>query len=652
MQTTLYPMSKTFSETARIKPNDYEAMHQASLENPDDFWDEQAKRYVTWATPWEQTMQGDFEQANIAWFVGAKLNACYNCVDRHLAKHADKIAVRWEGNQASEQRCLTYAELHEAVCRLANVLKAEGVQAGDRVGIYLPMIPEAVIAMLACARLGAIHSVIFGGFSADALTNRLNDAQCRLLITADGSYRGEKSVVFKNQVDEALLNSPSVERVLVVQRTGKHIAWNPARDRWYHEAVAEASPLCEPVWMDANAPLFILYTSGSTGKPKGVVHATGGYLVYAAMTYACVFDHQENNTHDVYWCTADVGWITGHTYGVYGPLANGASILIYEGLPNYPDYARFWEMIDRHQVSIFYTAPTALRSLRREGDAWLNKSSRTSLRLLGTVGEPINPDVWVWFHEVVGQSRCPIVNTWWQTETGGVLLTPLPGAMQLAPGAVGQAFFGIVPEVVRETGEVCEAGEKGRLVIKKPWPGMMQGIYGDKQRFIDTYLHEVPGAYLTGDLAHVDASGNYWIAGRSDDVIQVSGHRLGTEELESALVSHPRVSEAAVVGVPDEIKGEHLYAFVTLQVSVQSTDELKQALIKHVREVIGPIATLECIQWADALPKTRSGKIMRRLLRKIAQGDVSNLGDLSTLAEPAIIQPLIIDARALCSLII
>jgi len=650
MQTTLYPISKKFSQTARIKSNDYDAMYQASLEHSDDFWDEQAKRYVSWASPWDKTMDGDFEQANIAWFVGAKLNACYNCVDRHLPKHADKIALRWEGNQISEQRCLTYTELHEAVCRLANALKAEGVQAGDRVGIYLPMIPEAVIAMLACARLGAIHSVVFGGFSADALSNRLNDAQCRLLITADGSYRGEKSIEFKTQVDEALRHSPSVERVLVVQRTGDKIAWNHTRDRWYHEAVAEVSPVCAPVWMDANAPLFILYTSGSTGKPKGVVHATGGYLVYAAMTYACVFDHQENNIiNDIYWCTADVGWITGHTYGVYGPLANGASILIYEGIPNYPDYARFWDMIDRHQVNIFYTAPTALRSLRREGDAWLNSTSRDSLRLLGTVGEPINPDVWVWFHEVVGQSRCPIVNTWWQTETGGILLTPLAGAMQLAPGAVGQAFFGIVPEVVNDAGAACAVGEKGKLVIKKPWPGMMQGIYGDTQRFIDTYLSEVPGAYITGDLAHVDAAGHYWIAGRSDDVIQVSGHRLGTEELESALVSHLAVSEAAVVGVPDDIKGEHVYAFVILQASIQATDELKQALVRHVRGVIGPIATLEMIQWADALPKTRSGKIMRRLLRKIAGGDTSHLGDLSTLAEPAVIQQLVLDARALCS---
>lgn len=646
MQTTLYPISKTFSETARIKPNDYEAMYQAALEHSDEFWDEQAKRYVSWATPWDKTMQGDFEQANIAWFVGAKLNACYNCVDRHLPKYADKIALRWEGNQASEQRCLTYAELHEAVCRLANVLMSEGVQAGDRVGIYLPMIPEAVIAMLACARIGAIHSVIFGGFSADALSNRLNDAQCRLLITADAGYRGEKCIAFKTQVDEAVLHSPSVERVLVVRRAGKKIAWNNARDKWYHEAVAEAPPICEPVWMDANAPLFILYTSGSTGKPKGVVHATGGYLVYAAMTYACVFDHQKD---DVYWCTADVGWITGHTYGVYGPLANGASILLYEGIPNYPNYARFWEMIDRHNVNIFYTAPTVLRSLRREGDAWLSSTSRDSLRLLGTVGEPINPDVWVWFYEMVGHSRCPIVNTWWQTETGGILLTPLPGAMELAPGAVGQAFFGIVPEVVNDAGSACVAGENGRLVIKQPWPGMMQGIYRDKQRFIDTYLSEVPGAYLTGDLAHVDASGNYWIAGRSDDVIQVSGHRLGTEELESALVSHEAVSEAAVVGVPDEIKGEALYAFVTTQIDTKPTDELKHVLVAHVREVIGPIATLQSIQWADALPKTRSGKIMRRLLRKIAGGDAAHLGDLSTLAEPAVIKQLVLDARALCS---
>lgn len=646
MQTTLYPISNNFSKTARINSHDYDAMHQTSLENPHAFWDEQAKRYVSWESSWEKTMEGDFKHANIAWFVGAKLNACYNCVDRHLPKHADKIALRWEGNKASEQRSLTYAELHNAVCRLANVLKDEGVQAGDRVGIYLPMIPEAVIAMLACARLGVIHSVIFGGFSAEALSNRLNDANCRLLITADGSYRGEKSIAFKTQVDEALLTAPSVERVLVVRRTGDDIAWDNTRDTWYHEAVREVSSQCEPVWMDANAPLFILYTSGSTGKPKGVVHATGGYLVYAAMTYACVFDHQED---DIYWCTADVGWITGHTYGVYGPLANAASIVLYEGIPNYPDYARFWEVIDRHKVSVFYTAPTALRALRREGDAYLSSTSRDSLRLLGTVGEPINPDVWVWYHEVVGCGRCPIVNTWWQTETGGILLTPLSGAMELVPGAAGKPFFGVVPEVVDDAGVPCAAGETGRLVIKQPWPGMMQGIYGNKQRFIDTYLSEVPGTYLTGDLAHIDEAGQYWIAGRSDDVIQVSGHRLGTEELESALVSHVSVSEAAVVGVPDVIKGASLYAFVTTQADVKVTDALKQALIAHVRTVIGPIATLEVIQWADALPKTRSGKIMRRLLRKIAAGDASHLGDLSTLADPTVIKQLVLDARALCS---
>ena len=646
MQTTLYPISKQFSKTSRITSDVYEAMHQASLKDPHAFWDAQAKRYVSWESPWEKPMQGDFEHADVSWFVGGQLNACYNCVDRHLPAHADKIALRWEGNQASEQRSLNYKELHAAVCRLANVLKAEGVKAGDRVGIYLPMIPEAVIAMLACARLGVIHSVIFGGFSSEALSNRLNDARCRLLITADGSYRGEKSIAFKTQVDEALLSAPSVEHVLVVQRTGEDIAWNTTRDRWYHEAVREVSSVCEPVWMDANAPLFILYTSGSTGKPKGVVHATGGYLVYAAMTYNCVFDHQDD---DIYWCTADVGWITGHTYGVYGPLANAASVVLYEGIPNYPDYARFWEIIDRHKVSVFYTAPTALRSLRREGDAWLSSTSRGSLRLLGTVGEPINPDVWVWYHEVVGNSRCPIVNTWWQTETGGIVLTPLAGAMELAPGAVGKPFFGIVPLVVDDAGLPCAPGQTGCLVLKQPWPGMMQTIYGDKQRFIDTYLREVPGAYLTGDLAHVDEAGQYWIAGRSDDVIQVSGHRLGTEELESALVSHPSVSEAAVVGVPNVIKGASLYAFVTTQANVQPTDKLKQALVAHVRTVIGPIATLGVIQWSEALPKTRSGKIMRRLLRKIAGGDASELGDLSTLAEPAVIKRLVLDARALCS---
>ncbi len=629
-ESTLYPVPKAFEKKARITSEVYEKMYRASCDDPSSFWDEQARQYTSWQKPWQKTFEGDFKTHDISWFVGGKLNACYNCVDRHLETRGHQTALIWEGNQPEEQRRLTYLELHEQVCRLANVLKSEGVLAGDRVGIYLPMVPEAFVAMLACARIGAIHSVVFGGFSAEALSNRLSDAQCKLLITADGSYRGDKKIDFKTQVDKALATSPMVERVLVVERTGADIAWQPSRDVWYHKALAAASVDCEPMWMDASSPLFILYTSGSTGKPKGILHATGGYLVYAAMTYALVFDHQQD---DIYWCTADVGWITGHSYDVYGPLTNGASVLLYEGIPNYPTPARFWEIIDKHQVSVFYTAPTALRSLRGEGDAFVQSTSRKSLRLLGAVGEPINPDVWVWYHKVVGENRCPIVNTWWQTETGGILITPLPGAMALKAGSAGKPFFGVVPDIV-----------DGRLVIKKPWPGMMKTVYGDKARFINTYLSDVPGAYLTGDLATCDVSGDFWIKGRSDDVIKVSGHRLGTEELESALVSSPEVSEAAVVGVPDAIKGESIHAFVTLQGGVDASDDLKKGLVAHVRAVIGPIATLETIQWANDLPKTRSGKIMRRLLRQIASGQTKDFGDLSTLAQPSVIQQLVLNA--------
>ncbi len=625
-----YPIPQAFAEKARINKTMYETMYQASVEDSDTFWREQAERYITWDTSFQTVCEGDFATHDISWFMGGKLNACFNCVDRHLETRGHQTALIWEGNEVGDVRRLTYLELHEQVCRLANVLKDLGVGVGDRVGIYLPMMPEAFIAMLACARIGAVHSVVFGGFSADALANRLNDASCKLLITADGSYRGEKTINFKETVDKALQAVSSVQHVLVVKRTGADIAWQPARDIWYFDALKQVPVECEPVWMDASAPLFILYTSGSTGKPKGILHATGGYLVYATMTYALIFDHQPD---DIYWCTADVGWITGHSYGVYGPLANGASVLLYEGVPNYPSSARFWEMIDRHQVTVFYTAPTVLRSLRREGDALVLQSKRTSLRLLGTVGEPINPDVWTWYHQVVGGGRCPIVNTWWQTETGGIMLSPLPGAVPLQAGSAGKPFFGIVPDIVDD-----------KLVIRKPWPGMMKTVYGDKARFINTYLSEVPGAYLTGDLAEVDDVGDYWVKGRSDDVIQVSGHRLGTEELESALVSSPEVSEAAVIGVPDGIKGESIYAFVTLKAGVALSDALKHSLIAHVRSVIGPIATIETIQWAKALPKTRSGKIMRRLLKQIAGGTTEELGDLSTLAEPAVIEELIKDA--------
>ncbi len=623
-----YPVPKAFEARTRVTAKDYETLYQASFKNPHAFWDEQALQYITWQTKWHTTCVGGFETHDVSWFVGGKLNACYNCVDRHLPEHANQVALIWEGNSPDETRRVTYAKLHEEVCRLANVLKSYGIKPGARVGIYLPMLPEAVVAMLACARIGAVHSVVFGGFSSDALAHRLNDAACALLITADGVCRGQKRINFKAQVDEALSACPSVKQVLVVKRTGESIAWDSGRDVWYHEAIKEASSVCEPEWMDADAPLFILYTSGSTGKPKGILHTTGGYLVYAAMTHALVFDSQED---DVYWCTADVGWITGHTYGVYGPLLNRAQVVLYEGVPMYPTPSRFWEVIDKHQVTVFYTAPTVLRSLRREGDDALNRTSRKSLRLLGTVGEPINPEVWVWYHEVVGGGCCPIVNTWWQTETGGIVITPLPGAMPGVPGAAGKPFFCIVPDI-----------DDGRLVIKEPWPGMMKTVYGDKKRFIDAYFSEVPGAYLTGDLATVDDDGVYWIQGRADDVIQVSGHRLGTEELESALVSYPHVSEAAVVGVPDNITGERIHAFVTLQADTPATDALKAALVRHVREVIGPIATIAVIQWAEALPKTRS------ILRKIAADDASHLGDLSTLAEPQVIDALIVGRREVC----
>ncbi len=629
-ESKLYPIPPAFLKTARITEASYDAMYRESCAHPEAFWDKQATQYITWQAPWKKTLEGDFNTQDISWFVDGKLNACYNCVDRHLETRGNQTALIWEGNDSDEQRRLTYVELHEQVCRLANVLKRFGIQAGDKVGIYLPMVPEAFIAMLACARIGAVHTVVFAGFSAEALASRLNDADCKLLMTADGTYRGKKNIKLKQTADEALLHAPKIKHVVVVKRTGANIVMHMPRDVWYQDVLNKAAVDCPPVWMDANAPLFILYTSGSTGKPKGILHTTGGYLVYAAMTYALVFDAQEN---DIYWCTADVGWITGHSYGVYGPLLNGSCVLLYEGIPNYPTPARCWEMIDRHQVSVFYTAPTALRSLRREGDAFLKTSKRTSLRLLGSVGEPINPEVWTWYHKAIGHGRCPIVNTWWQTETGGILISPLPGAMPLEAGAAGKPFLGIMPDIV-----------EGKLVIKKPWPGMMKTVYGDKARFVNTYLTEVPGAYLTGDLAMISQQGHFWIQGRSDDVIQVSGHRLGTEELESALVSSPEVSEAAVVGVPDAVKGEAIYAFVTLKSQVARSEALKQLLITHVRHVIGPIATIDSIQWSDKLPKTRSGKIMRRLLKKIARGETRDFGDVSTLAEPTVLQDLLKEA--------
>jgi acetyl-CoA synthetase len=633
-----YPVPNQLARHTHINTQQYHALYQESIHHPEQFWAEQARHFITWFTPWSAVFQGDFARGDTKWFVNGTVNACYNCVDRHLPTKKNKTALIWEGNSPHETQSITYQQLHEKVCRLANVLKQYGVKAGDRVCIYLPMIPEVVIAMLACARIGAIHSVVFGGFSPEALKNRILDAACCLVITADEGLRGEKTIPLKANVDIALESCPKIKHVLVVQRSGGAITWHPTRDHWYHEAMENANTDCPCTPMDSASPLFILYTSGSTGKPKGVLHSTGGYLVYVAMTHRYVFNYQEN---DVYWCTGDVGWITGHSYLVYGPLANGATTLLFEGVPQYPSFSRYWEIIDKHQVTIFYTAPTALRALRREGDAWIKKTSRQSLTLLGTVGEPINPDTWEWYYHTVGDARCPIFNTWWQTETGGILLTPLPGATPLVPGSVGWPFFGIVPQIVDEKGQPVPIGTPGSLVINKPWPSLMQTIYGDNARFIDTYFKSFPGNFLTGDGAYQDVEGNFCITGRNDDVLNVSGHRIGTEEVESALVSHHAVSEAAVVGIPDDIKGEAIYAFVTTNADTVPTEALKAALIQQVRMTIGPLACPAKIQWANALPKTRSGKIMRRILRKIASNELDSLGDISTLADAYVVEQLI-----------
>ncbi len=635
-------ISAEFAKKAHINEARYHALYQQSIKNPAEFWGEQAKQFISWSKPWESVIEGDFNTENINWFVNSKLNACYNCVDRHLETRKNQVAIIWEGNSPHETKHVTYQQLHEQICKFANVLKNQGIKKGDRVCIYLPMIPETVVAMLACARIGAIHSVVFAGFSAEALKSRLLDADCRLLITADETVRGEKTIALKKSGDLALQSCPDVQHVIVVKHTGHPIDWNKKRDIWYHEAMASANKDCPIEQMDATDPLFILYTSGSTGQPKGVLHNTGGYLVYVAMTHQYVFDYHDG---DIFWCSADVGWITGHSYVVYGPLANGATTLLFDGVPHYPTFSRFWDIIDKHQVNTFYTAPTAIRALRREGDEWVTSSSRKSLKLLGTVGEPINPDVWQWYFDVVGEKRCPIVNTWWQTETGGILLTQIPGATPMVAGSVGWPFFGIVPEIVDEQGTQVRENQPGKLVIKKPWPGLMQTIYGNQQRFINTYFKTFPGNFLTGDGAHREEGGHYWITGRSDDVIKVSGHRMGTEEIESALVSHPAIAEAAVVGVPHEIKGEGIYAFVTTKAGITPTDALKKELVQQVREKIGPLAAPENIQWATGLPKTRSGKIMRRILRKIACHEFEDLGDISTLADTTVVENLIKGAR-------
>ena len=631
-----------FSQKAHLNEKQYHALYQRSIRNPAKFWEEQGRQFISWSAPWDSVTQGDFNTLDMAWFINGKLNACYNCVDRHLEARAEQAALIWEGNHPKDSKTLTYQQLYEQICKFANVLKQLGIKKGDRICIYLPMIPEVVIAMLACARIGAIHSVVFGGFSSEALKARILDADCCLLITADESVRGEKTIPFKNNCDLALQDCPGVRHLIVVQHTGTPIDWQAPRDLWYHEAMRTAEKDCPLVQMDSADPLFILYTSGSTGKPKGVLHATGGYLVYVAMTHQYVFDYHDG---DIYWCTADVGWITGHSYLVYGPLANGATTLLFDGVPHYPTFSRYWDVIDKHQVNIFYTSPTAIRALRREGDQWVKKSLRKSLRLLGSVGEPINPDVWEWYFHIVGDSRCPIVNTWWQTETGGILLTQLPGATPMVPGSVGWPFFGILPEIVDENQRPARNSQQGLLVIKKPWPGLMQTIYGDQQRFIETYFKPSPGNFTTGDGAYRTPDGHFFITGRCDDVIKVSGHRIGSEEVESALLSHPAVSEAAVVAIPHDIKGEGIYAFVTTKTHIKVTEALRIELVQQVRDKIGPLATPEKIQWAEALPKTRSGKIMRRILRKIASDALDDLGDVSTLADASVIETLIKDGK-------
>ena len=634
----LYPVPEHFKAGAAINLERYRAMYAESVNSPDTFWADQAKQFLTWQQPWTQVTKSDLRKGEVAWFIGGKLNVSVNCIDRHLPQRANQTAIIWEGDDPAEDQLITYGELHTEVCRLANALRARGVKKGDRVCIYMPMIPEASYAMLACARIGAIHSVVFGGFSPEALKDRILDADCRVVITADEGVRGGKKVPLKKNTDTALASCPNVHTCLVVRRTAGDIQWKEGRDIWYHDLVDQQSDVCEPEQMDAEDPLFILYTSGSTGKPKGVLHTTAGYLLQAAMTHKYVFDYQEG---DVYWCTADVGWVTGHSYIVYGPLANGAITLMFEGVPTYPDASRCWQVIDKHQVNTFYTAPTAIRALMGAGNEWVTKTSRTSLKLLGSVGEPINPEAWEWYYRVVGDSRCPIMDTWWQTETGAHMLTPLPGAIDLKPGSATVPFFGVQPVLLDAEGKEIEGAGEGNLAIKAAWPSQIRSVYGDHQRCIDTYYSTYPGYYFTGDGARRDADGYYWITGRVDDVLNVSGHRMGTAEVESALVLHDAVAEAAVVGYPHDIKGQGIYAYVTLMSGVEPSDELRKELIALCVKEIGAIAKPDIIQWAPGLPKTRSGKIMRRILRKIAANELDNLGDTSTLADPAVVDELI-----------
>ena len=641
MHKNLYPVPQSFADSARVKRADYARMYAEAIRSPEDFWGEIGRR-IDWLKPFTRVKDVSFAAADfhIRWFYDGTLNVSANCLDRHLEERGDKTAIIWESDDPARSERLSYRELHERVCQCANALKTLGVRKGDRITIYLPMIPEIAISMLACARLGAVHSVVFAGFSAEALSGRISDCGSTHVITADEGLRGGKHIALKACVDEALTHqgTESVKKVLVVRRTGTPVSMKPDRDHWYEELVPGQPKTCAPEEMGAEDPLFILYTSGSTGKPKGVLHTTGGYLVYAAFTHEAVFDLREE---DIYWGTADVGWVTGHSYVVYGPLANGATTLMFEGVPNYPDFSRFWQVVDKHAVTIFYSSPTAIRSLMREGETPVKASSRKTLRLLGTVGEPINPEAWEWYYRVVGEGRCPIVDTWWQTETGGILISPLPGAVDLKPGSATVPFFGIQPAIVDAEGKTLEGAAEGNLVLLDSWPGQMRTVYGDHQRFIDTYFKTFPGKYFTGDGSRRDADGYYWITGRVDDVLNVAGHRLGTAEIESALVAHAQVAEAAAVGYPHDVKGQGIYVYVTLISDAQPTEALRRELRDWVRKEISPIATPDVIQWAPALPKTRSGKIMRRILRKIAADESDQLGDISTLADPGVVKQLI-----------
>ena len=634
----IYDVLQKNAASSHSNIESYRSIYQDSIDNPEAFWAEQAKLFLDWIEPWDAVMNYDYQTGHIRWFEGGTLNVSVNCIDRHLESRGDQVAIIWEGDDPSQDNKITYRELHKEVCKFANVLISQGVKKGDRVCIYLPMISEAATVMLACTRIGAVHSIVFGGFSAEALKDRIVDSDCHYVVCADEGYRGGKTLAIKANVDIAVESCPEIKKVIVIKNTGNPVAWDESRDIWYHQAMLLASEICLPVEMAAEDPLFILYTSGSTGKPKGILHTTGGYLLYAAITHKHVFNYQDG---DIYWCTADIGWITGHSYMIYGPLCNGATTLMFEGVPTYPEADRFWRIIDKHQVNIFYTAPTAIRALMAYGNDYVMRTDRSTLRILGSVGEPINPEAWEWYYHVVGESRCPIMDTWWQTETGGILITPLPGVTALKPGSATLPFFGIKPEIMDAQGNVMEGVAEGILVISSSWPGQSTSIYGDHQRFIDTYFKNYPGYYFTGDGARRDEDGYFWITGRVDDVINVSGHRMGTAEIESALVLHELVAEAAVVGYPHDIKGQGIYAYVTLNNGVEPSDLLRKELIDLVRKEIGAIANPDIIQWAPGLPKTRSGKIMRRILRKVAANELDNLGDISTLADPGVVTEII-----------